>query len=56
MRVNTELVGEKVPENKSLPAFFSIYLRARYFVYMYSKPNQIRIHDDLFYSFLCRVD
>ena len=36
MKINTELVGEKVPENKSCPPFFwlfarfTIYFRARY--------------------------
>ena len=59
MRVNTELVGEKVPEMKVarlllwLFARLTIYLKARYFVYIYiySKPDQIRIHEVLFYSF-----
>ena len=41
MRVNTELVGEKVPEIKVarlllwLFARLTIYLKARYFVYIY---------------------
>ena len=41
MRVNTELVGEKVPEMKVarlllwLFARLTIYLKARYFVYIY---------------------
>ena len=65
MRVNTELVGEKVPEIKVvrlllwLFARLTIYLKATYFkyiyiyiyIYLYSKPDQIRIHDVLFYSF-----
>ena len=34
MKINTELVGEKVPEKKRCP-LFTIFLRARYFVYIY---------------------
>ena len=58
MRVNTELVGEKVPENKSCPPFFLAFCKVYYLsqgqifrIYIYSKPNQISIHDVLFYSF-----
>ena len=58
MRVNTELVGEKVPENKSCPPFFLAFCKVYYLpqgqifcIYIYSKPNQIRIHDVLLYSF-----
>ena len=59
MKINTELVGEKVPENKSCPpsflAFCKVnysYLRARYFVYIYIYlVSQIRINDVLFHSF-----
>ena len=60
MKINTELVGEKVPENKSCPPFFSGFLQGLLFNSgpdIYSKPNQIRIHDVLLYSFfLCLVD
>ena len=33
MKINTELVGEKVPEKKRCP-LFTIFFRARYFVYI----------------------
>ena len=65
MKINTELVGEKVPEKKSCPPFFLAFCKVYYspqgqifriyiytlcILYIYGKPNQIRIHDVLLYS------
>ena len=40
MRVNTELVGEKVPENKSCPPFFLAFCK----VYCLSQGQIFRIY------------